>query len=196
VLSSSAPLRVIQRTCRNASRTVQYFYLQLIAVVYFTRMLLRIRSIATLIHSTECVTMVDSLHSSYVRYCPLYDACLIRGCIKKFQDWPPGARTANSTALCHYVQLYRYFVSQYRVFCRHNSLGCFSTSVYCYFVIGSVRKLVDTPSYTRYIWNWLCFLLKTFYYHYIECCYCYKLVVVPAAECGSFCIIILVLIII
>jgi hypothetical protein len=26
---------------------------------------------------------------------------LIRGCIQKFQDWPPGARTANGTAFCH-----------------------------------------------------------------------------------------------
>jgi hypothetical protein len=25
----------------------------------------------------------------------------IRGCIQKFQDWPPGARTANGTALYH-----------------------------------------------------------------------------------------------
>jgi hypothetical protein len=25
----------------------------------------------------------------------------IRGCIQKFQDWPPGARTANGTVLCH-----------------------------------------------------------------------------------------------
>jgi hypothetical protein len=23
------------------------------------------------------------------------------GCIQKFSDWPPGARTANGTALCH-----------------------------------------------------------------------------------------------
>jgi hypothetical protein len=36
----------------------------------------------------------------------------IRECIQKFPDWPPGARTANGTALCHYIQLYRYFVSQ------------------------------------------------------------------------------------
>jgi len=28
-----------------------------------------------------------------------------RGCIQKFPDWPPGARTANDTALCYYVQL-------------------------------------------------------------------------------------------
>jgi hypothetical protein len=56
----------------------------------------------------------------------------IRRCIQKFSDWPPGARTANGTALCHYVQLYRYFVSQSNEFCRHNALCCFSTSVhYC-----------------------------------------------------------------
>jgi len=26
----------------------------------------------------------------------------IQGCIQRFPDWPPGARTANGTALCHY----------------------------------------------------------------------------------------------
>jgi hypothetical protein len=25
----------------------------------------------------------------------------LRGCIRKFPDWPLGARTANGTALCH-----------------------------------------------------------------------------------------------
>jgi len=25
----------------------------------------------------------------------------LRVCIQKFPDWPPGARTANGTALCH-----------------------------------------------------------------------------------------------
>jgi hypothetical protein len=25
----------------------------------------------------------------------------VRGCIQKFPDWQPGARTANDTALCH-----------------------------------------------------------------------------------------------
>jgi hypothetical protein len=35
----------------------------------------------------------------------------IRGCILKFPDWPPGARTANGTTLCHWVQLYHYFAS-------------------------------------------------------------------------------------
>jgi hypothetical protein len=55
----------------------------------------------------------------------------IGGCIQKFPDWPPGARIANGTALCHYVQLYRYFVSQSSEFCCHNPLCCFSTCVYC-----------------------------------------------------------------
>jgi hypothetical protein len=26
---------------------------------------------------------------------------IIRGCIQKFPDWPPGGRSANSTDLCH-----------------------------------------------------------------------------------------------
>jgi hypothetical protein len=69
-------------------------------------------------------------------------------CNQKFPDGAPGARTANGTAVCHYVQLYRYFVSQSSEFCRHNLLCCFPTSVYCYslFRHDSVRKLLDTPS--------------------------------------------------
>jgi len=35
----------------------------------------------------------------------------LQGCIQKFPDWPSGARTANGIALCHQVQLYRYFMS-------------------------------------------------------------------------------------
>jgi hypothetical protein len=26
---------------------------------------------------------------------------LVRECMQKFPDWPPGARTASGTALCH-----------------------------------------------------------------------------------------------
>jgi hypothetical protein len=50
------------------------------------------------------------------------------------------------------VQLYRYFVSQSSEFCRYNPLCCFSMRVYfccSYFVIDSVRKLTDTPSYSQ-----------------------------------------------
>jgi len=55
----------------------------------------------------------------------------IRGSVQKFPDWPPGARTTNDKALCHGVQLYRYFVSQSCEFCRRNTLSYFSTSVCC-----------------------------------------------------------------
>jgi hypothetical protein len=66
----------------------------------------------------------------------------------------------NWKSLCHYVQLYRYFVSQSNEFCRHNPLYCFSTMfiiiIVVYFVMYSVRKLLDTPSYLSilgYIWT-------------------------------------------
>jgi len=50
---------------------------------------------------------------------------------QKFPDYPPGARTKNGTTVCHYLQVYRYFVSQSSELCCHNSLCSFSTSVYC-----------------------------------------------------------------
>jgi len=77
------------------------------------------------------------------------------GCIQKSTDWPPGARPANDTALCYWVQLYHYFVSQPSAFCRHNPLSSHSMSVYCceriYIVITSVRKVLDTPSYIIFL---------------------------------------------
>jgi hypothetical protein len=66
--------------------------------------------------------------------------------VQKFPDWPPGARTANGTALCHKVQLYRYFVNQSSEFCRHNPLCCFSTSVYC--CLFRYRLSPETFGYT------------------------------------------------
>jgi hypothetical protein len=59
-----------------------------------------------------------------------------------------GARTANGTALCHSVQLYRYFVSQSSEFCRHNPLCCFLTSVYCCKRIFRYRLSPETFGYT------------------------------------------------
>jgi hypothetical protein len=46
----------------------------------------------------------------HLKWCkvPLTKQQCVRGCIQKFPDWPPGARTANGTALCQEVQLYRY----------------------------------------------------------------------------------------
>jgi len=50
----------------------------------------------------------------------------IRGCIEKFPDWPPGARTANGSPLPPGT-VYRYFASQSGEFCHHNPSRCFST---------------------------------------------------------------------
>jgi hypothetical protein len=73
----------------------------------------------------------------------------IRGCIQKFPDCPPGARTANGAALCHYLQLYRYFVVQSSEFCRHNPSCCFSTSVCCCEHISLYRL---SPVIFGFIW--------------------------------------------
>jgi hypothetical protein len=72
----------------------------------------------------------------------------LRGCIQKFPDWPPGARTANCIALCCQVQLYRYFISQSSEFCRHNPLGCFWTCVRCCKRIIRYRLSPETFGYT------------------------------------------------
>jgi hypothetical protein len=79
------------------------------------------------------------------RSCYLF---ILRWCIQKFPDWSPGARTANGTALCHYVQSYRYFMSQYSEFCHHNSLCCFSTSVYCCKRLFCYRLSPETFGYS------------------------------------------------
>jgi hypothetical protein len=77
--------------------------------------------------------------------------CNIRAGIQNFLNGPHGPRTANGTILCYWVQLYRYFVSQSSDFRCHNHLCCsqqvFIVVVVVYFVIDSVRKLLDTPSY-------------------------------------------------
>jgi hypothetical protein len=64
-----------------------------------------------------------TLYSVRSVFCVFREA---RRYIQKFPDWPPGARTANGTALCHCSQ---------RVF----------IVVIVYFVIDSVRKLLDIP---------------------------------------------------
>jgi len=72
----------------------------------------------------------------------------VRGCIQKFPDWPSSARTANDTALCHYVQLYRYLVSQSSEFCLRNPSCCFSASVYCCKRVFRYRLSTETFGYT------------------------------------------------
>jgi len=44
------------------------------------------------------MVLVDSFHHNYAGHYPLSE---VRGSIQKFPDWQRGARTANSTALCH-----------------------------------------------------------------------------------------------
>jgi hypothetical protein len=72
----------------------------------------------------------------------------IGGCNQNIPDWPPGARTPNGTALCHSVQLCRYFVSQSSQFHRHNPLYCFSASVYCCKLIFRYQVGPETFGYT------------------------------------------------
>jgi hypothetical protein len=72
-------------------------------------------------------------------------------------------RTANGTALGHYVQLYRYFMRQYSEFSIRNP--CVASQrvfivVSVYFVIDPVRKLLDTPTYT----DDSCLLYKAYEY--------------------------------
>jgi hypothetical protein len=75
----------------------------------------------------------------------------VRWCIQKFPDLPPGARTANGTALCQWVQLYRYFVSQSSSFAAITI--CVASQrvfnfVSVYFVIDSVPRSKNAWSCT------------------------------------------------
>jgi hypothetical protein len=78
----------------------------------------------------------------------------VRGCIQKFPDWPPGERTANDTALSQWLNciaiLWVSLVSYAAI-----TLGIASQRlfIFVYFVIDSVRKRFDTPSYLSYILN-------------------------------------------
>jgi hypothetical protein len=72
------------------------------------------------------------------------------GCIQK---WSPGVRTANGTAFCHSVQLYRYFVSQSSEFCSHNTLCCFLTSNTKDKHIFRYRLTPETFEYTLLYWQ-------------------------------------------
>jgi len=57
-------------------------------------------------------------------------------------------------ALCLWVQLYRYFVSQSSEFCRHNPLCCFSTNACCYLLRYQLSpENLDAHSYTKFKFN-------------------------------------------
>jgi hypothetical protein len=73
----------------------------------------------------------------------------LRGCIHKFSDWSPGARSAKWYSSLQLGAAACYFVSQSCEFCVA-SQRVFITVV-VYFVIDSVRKLLDTPTYGAYV---------------------------------------------
>jgi hypothetical protein len=70
----------------------------------------------------------NSILKALKRGCTRTRIVIIRGCIQKFPDWPPEARTANGRAICHYMQLYSNSVSQPSEFCRHNPSKGIATS--------------------------------------------------------------------
>jgi hypothetical protein len=74
---------------------------------------------------------------------------ITQGCIKKFPDWPPGARTANvqpsATTYSCITILWFSLVSFAAVTLYVASQPEFIV-ISVYFVIDSVRKLLDTPS--------------------------------------------------
>jgi hypothetical protein len=84
----------------------------------------------------------------------VYVRTYVRGCIQKFLDWPPRARTTATRCSC-IVILWVSLVSFAAItLCVASQLVI--PNVRVYFVIYSVRKLLgkflDKPSYT-YVWN-------------------------------------------
>jgi hypothetical protein len=87
---------------------------------------------------------------------------IIRGCIKKFPDWPPGARTANGTAFCHaswsiailWVSLLSFAAIALCVASQRMFIFC--KRIFHY---DSVRKLLDTASYISHPYNFLDFII-------------------------------------
>jgi hypothetical protein len=74
----------------------------------------------------------------------------IRECIRKFPDCPPGARTGNGTAVtrCSCIAILWVSLVNFAAI----TLCVASQQVFVvvvYFVIDSVRKLLDIPSYKR-----------------------------------------------
>jgi hypothetical protein len=52
--------------------------------------------------NSEIYFLVQPLENTSVIFNFLFKIIsTLQGCIQKFPDWPPGARTANGTALCH-----------------------------------------------------------------------------------------------
>jgi hypothetical protein len=116
-------------------------------LLYKNTIQISVTLILTSLNLRENLSITDKLYSHKSKE-ERWNYSDIRGCILKFPDWPPGARTTNGTVFCNWVKFYRYFVSQSSEFCCHNPLCCYSTSVCCccLFRYDSVRKFLDTPS--------------------------------------------------
>jgi uncharacterized membrane protein len=68
--------------------------------------------------------------------------------VSKISELAAWGENCNGIALCHYVQLYPYLVSQSSKFAAITiCVASQRVFVVVYFVIDSVRKLLDTPSY-------------------------------------------------
>jgi len=65
--------------------------------------------------------------------------------VSRLAAWSNNCKRYSSLPL---VQLYRYFLSQYSEFCRHNPLCFFSTSVYFCKHISRYRLSPETSAYT------------------------------------------------
>jgi len=132
-------------------------------------------------HTQQCAHVIISTSTQHQFS---HNACVklgrthyanIQGCIQKFLNWLPEVRTANGTALCHYMQLYHYLVSKPSEFCYHNPLCCFSMTVYCCKRIFCYWLSPETFGYTlifltpNHNTNGQCFIL--IYHHMISCLY-------------------------
>jgi hypothetical protein len=73
------------------------------------------------------------------------------GCIQKFPDWPPGARTAMvqlSATRCSCIAIMWVSIVSFAAITLCVASQRLFIVVSLYFVIDSVRKRLDTPSYT------------------------------------------------
>jgi hypothetical protein len=81
----------------------------------------------------------------------IWIAC-IRECTQKFPDWPPGARTAMvqlSATRCSCIAILWVSIVSFDAITLCVAYQRAFIVFVVHFVIGSVRKLLDTPSYTN-----------------------------------------------
>jgi hypothetical protein len=123
-------------------------------LTYFTESVQRCYAISDNVVTTFLIpTLIHCNRATEIQICYRMTTAVtitIRGCIQNFPDWPSGARTVNGTALCHWVCcfaiLWVSIVSFVAITLRVASQRVF-IFISVYFVIDSVRKLLDTPSY-------------------------------------------------